>query len=266
MQNGELANLEGKIHILTKLGLTSMQARVYIYLQALDKGHAKTLSRLCKLPRQDVYKTLGELYEVGLVEKALTRPIEFRAIPTARCLSLLTQRENERYDEIKKTAKKVFDTPLKMPLAEENSDPAQILLIPKKEPTHFKARDLINEAQQSICVISPHQNLFPWIDEDAKEIRKAIERHVTVHFITDSQNGNNRSRWSSQTFQGSNSPVIRYLDHSPSVSLGIYDGKKLIFELSAAEGFLGSDVIVTENPSLVDMAATYFRVKWDQAG
>jgi sugar-specific transcriptional regulator TrmB len=242
-----------------------MQARVYICLHALDKGHAKTLSRLCKLPRQDVYKTLSELYEIGLVEKALTRPIEFRAIPTDRCLSLLTERENKKYNEIKRSAAKVFSAPLKTSLTKQDSFSAQILLIPKKEPTHFKARDLINLAQQSICVISPHQNLFPWIDEDAKEIRKALERRVNVRFITDSQNGNNRSHWSSQTFQGALSPVVRYLEHSPSVSLGIYDDKKLIFELSAAEGFLGSDVIVTENPSLVDMAATYFRVKWDQA-
>ncbi len=265
MLTGGGAVLENKIQILTKLGITGMQAKTYIFLDALGKAHAKTLSRLCKLPKQDIYKTLAELYEIGLVEKTLTRPVEFRAIPPDKCLSLLIQRQKQVNSEIEQVAKKVLASPSKVLLKNDESGVKQLLLVPRREPTLYKALDLINSARHTICVVSPHQNLFPWIDKENKAIEKALARNVTMRLITDTQNSPKPPDELRRIFQNGVSPQIRYLNHSPAASFGIYDYKKLILELSTTDGFVGSDVIVTENPSMIEMASTYFKVMWTQA-
>ena len=265
MLNGEQTALENKIQVLTKLGITSMQARIYICLYASGKTQAKTLSSLCRLPRQDVYKTLNELYDIGLVEKALTRPVEFRAIPASRCISLLISRKKKRNKEIEQSARIMFSSSAERSFENKDADFAQILLVPKREPVSLKARDMVNLAQHSICVVSPHQNLFPWVQEDSKEIEKALARQVKIHFITDSNGNKDPPSEFHGIFRNGSTPEIRHVPHPPAVSLGIYDHKKLILELSSTRGFLGSDVIITENPSLVDMANKYFQLLWNQA-
>lgn len=265
MPNQEQADLDSKIQVLTKLGLTAMQARIYICLYSAGKAQAKTLSRLCNLPRQDVYKTLNELYETGLVEKALTKPIEFRGIASSKCISLLVERQKQRCKGMEQQAKKAFRTQTKNPEINEAPSSVQILMVPKKEPTLFRAKNMVNSATQSICVVSPHQNLFPWIHKESKAFENALKRGVIVRFITDAHNGTKGSNGSYRIFRSELSPEIRYLTYPSQVSFGICDHKKLILELSAHLGFLGSDVIITENPSLVDMATTYFEVMWSQA-
>jgi sugar-specific transcriptional regulator TrmB len=265
LQNGDKAALESKTQVLAKLGLTSMQAKLYACLHASGKTQAKTLSNLCRLPRQDIYKTLAELYEIGLLEKTLTRPVEFKAISTSQCFSILIQRRKQKNSEIEQLAKEVLRIPEKRPLIKDSSDSASLLLVPKREPTLIRARNLIDSAQSSICVVSPHQNLFPWIDKEAKAIEKALTRHVKVRFVTDSQGGTSNPKEAYRIFQNGISPEIRFVERPPTASFGIYDGKRIILELSTNDGFLGSDTLVTENASLVDMATAYFQVMWRQA-
>ena len=217
------------------------------------------------MPRQDVYKTLNELFEIGLVEKKLIKPVEFRAIPVDRCLSLMIERRKRKNHEIEELAKRIVFASPKKPVTIEREDSSQIILIPKKEPIAFKARDMINCAQKTICVISPHQKIFPWIYRDLKPLRKALARNVRIRFLTDSKWNEEQKQNYWLTQSNGHRPKIKYLPFLPKVSLGVYDSRELILELSATGGFLESEVIVTENLSLIDMAINYFQLMWSQA-
>jgi sugar-specific transcriptional regulator TrmB len=217
------------------------------------------------MPRQDVYKTLNELFEIGLIEKKLIKPVEFRAIPVDRCLSLIIERRKKKNHEIEEMAKKIVIASPKKQVTIEREDSSQIILIPKKGPIGLKARDMINRAQKTICVISPHQKIYPWIFKDLKPLRKALARNVRIRFLTDSKWNEEQKQnyWLTQVSR--HLPQIKYLPFPPNVSLGVYDSRELILELSANGGFLESEVIVTENLSLIDMAIKYFQLMWSQA-
>jgi hypothetical protein len=58
---------------------------------------------------------------------------------------------------------------------------------------------------------------------------------------------------------------FRFLERLPSVSFGIYDRKKIIFELEINNGYLESQALVSDNPCLVALASDCFKFEWSQA-
>ncbi len=81
---------------LTKLGLTSYEARAYAALTGRDSFTAAEVSRAAGLPRQRIYDVLGSLLEKGLVS---TRPgpvIKYSATePTLAIEQLLSVRRQQ---------------------------------------------------------------------------------------------------------------------------------------------------------------------------
>jgi sugar-specific transcriptional regulator TrmB len=66
--------LEG-LGVLVGLGLSARQAWVYLALLRVGPVRARVIAGLAGVPRQDVYRLLLELQQLGLVQKNLTAPI-----------------------------------------------------------------------------------------------------------------------------------------------------------------------------------------------
>ena len=256
---------EAEIQALINFGLTATQARVYLCLNILGRSNAKTITRFSRISRQDVYRVLTELFEIGLVEKALAFPTEFKAISGNKCISLLVQQRKKATIQMQKAASKILSNLTKTTKEKSGEDTSQLVLVPEGEATLFEAQDLIGQAQKTICVISPSQKLFPWVHNESKSLGKALSRNVKTRFITDLNT--NKANLLQPLLKLEKNPLFetRYLTRPPSASFGVYDNRKMILELSATGGFLDSQAIVTKNPCLIDMAANYFRLMWSQA-
>ena len=66
---------------LIDLGLTLLQAKVYLALVQSGTLKVGTIAQVSKVARPDVYRTLQKLQDLGLIEKIITKPILFRATP-----------------------------------------------------------------------------------------------------------------------------------------------------------------------------------------
>ena len=255
---------EEGIGILVKLGLTSTQAKIYLSLVTLGKSRAKTLAKVSMISRQDVYQTLSELFEMSLIEKAVTKPTEYQAIPPKIGLELLKQRRNKANTEINQEAQRIFEG-FEKRSKDSNSENPHMLLVPKEEPVLRRAQNLVKYACESIRVITPSQKMAGWIYDETDSFKDALKRKVKLQFIVDFPQ--NRSSWQKtlKPFEGEPLFEIRYISEPPIASFGIYDGKKILLELSATGNYLGSQVIVTENPCIVEMASSHFQLTWHQA-
>ena len=84
---------EDDVKILLDLGLSHRQASVFLVLARLKSSNARTIATASKQPRQDVYKVLDELLQLGLIEKELSAPTKFTTIPIHDACSLLLRRK-----------------------------------------------------------------------------------------------------------------------------------------------------------------------------
>jgi len=71
------------VRILTDLGLTGRQARVYLALLKTGGGKAKAVADVSLVNRQEIYRIIDDLQQLGLVQRKVTTPTTFTATPLA---------------------------------------------------------------------------------------------------------------------------------------------------------------------------------------
>ncbi len=85
------------VQTLMNLGLTNCQARIYVALVLNGSCSADVLSKFSKVTRQDIYRILPKLQEIGLARKILDVPVEWEATSLKEGLTLLMDAQKKRY-------------------------------------------------------------------------------------------------------------------------------------------------------------------------
>ena len=99
-----------KHQVLTNLGLTPVQARVYIALVESGPLPISLISKIAMVARPDVYRTLSNLQKIGLIEKIIRKPLEYRSIPMKEGISLLLETKTHQYEKVRAEAQILLDT------------------------------------------------------------------------------------------------------------------------------------------------------------
>jgi sugar-specific transcriptional regulator TrmB len=84
---------------LTDFGLSVNQAKVYLSIVLFKATNVNEISKATRIYRQDVYKILPKLEEMGLVTQTVDRPIIIEAIPAEEALSYIVSMEQQKASE-----------------------------------------------------------------------------------------------------------------------------------------------------------------------
>ena len=90
---------------LTNLGLTYNQARAYFALLNLGTASAKKIAKMSKITRQDIYRVLPYLEEMGLVVKEISRPALYQPIPIQETFQILINQRRQETLNLQKIQK-----------------------------------------------------------------------------------------------------------------------------------------------------------------
>ena len=104
MEDGELVGQ------LTRLGLTSYEAKAYLSLIKRDSYTAAQVARQAALPRQRIYDVLGTLVQKGL---AVARPgnvVKYAATPPEVAVNMLIQSHRQELSEMERGARSMVET------------------------------------------------------------------------------------------------------------------------------------------------------------
>jgi len=104
MDDGELVGQ------LTRLGVTSYEAKAYLSLIKRDSYTAAQVARQAALPRQRIYDVLGTLVQKGL---AVARPgtvVKYSATPPEVAINLLIQSHRQELAEMERGARSMVET------------------------------------------------------------------------------------------------------------------------------------------------------------
>jgi sugar-specific transcriptional regulator TrmB len=231
----------------------------------MEKSDAKNLVKISKVSRQDVYRVLNELFEIGLIEKRLTAPTEFKAISIESCLGLLLERRTKKTDEIRKKANVTFENLRKKTTKIQSDEMSHLVLVPENEPILYKANDLIKSAKESVIFISPSRKVLTWLLNHPTLLKETLDTNVRLRFVTDHPENTDALEQIMKVLRERPFFEIRFLPLPPRVSFGVFDNKKLILELSATSEYLESKAIISDNSGLIELALNYFENKWNQS-
>ena len=261
----DLNEQDNKVQTLIKLGLTRRQAMVYLCLVRTGVSPIKTIAKGTNIARQHIYKVILALNELGLVEKALTAPIKFKATPIEIGISMLMEQKNTEYSKLQTETTKMLNSFKKYeqkPIADEETP--QFVLVPGKKPLKSKLLETIKNSQKTIDVITPWQvcqsTCYKWADIFKECINKGVQfRHIIdVPPEKEVFQKNLKKLTQAPLFK------IRYALDTPPIIVSVYDKKSVVLSSTLVAPMETPDLWVT-NPNFVEFIQNYFDMMWTQS-
>lgn|GEM_PF-1092789 len=253
--------LEG-VEVLTGLGLSERQARVYLALLKVGGGRARIVSNLTGISRQDIYRLFGELLQLGLVRQNLTVPVSYSPAPVAEAMRLLLERKTEELTALTTKSSR---------LTEKLSQTATPIVVAPKQcfGEVFEAergeryRVTIEQAQGSV------EGVFSWVRfrqfsfRFESELRAALGRDVALRFVVEVPAKQCLPRWIN--------PLPRYrfelktLSDPPDAAIAIFDGVQAAIAFDSKVRVTQGIDLWTTHPAFNAICRAYFYRAWANA-
>ena len=250
------------VRALVCLGLTVLQAKVYIALSKLGSSAGRITAKEAEVAPQDVYRILGDLEEKGLAEKIIAKPIMYKATPIKEGISILLRNKKEQYEEAEKLAKKIPD------YSHENGNQNILrentkFIITSKFSLLLKMHDnLADSSKKTIDFMCPEKWSEKTLFDNCKYIKRAIGRGVKIRVVTLKFNGepivkNPNPLPENPLFEHRSIPETVY-----QFGMHIFDEQEVTLAVCEKKPMPS---LWTNNPNVVILAENYFENVWNNA-
>ncbi|MCW4006314.1 MAG: hypothetical protein NWF04_06955 [Candidatus Bathyarchaeota archaeon] len=242
-----------EIKVLTDLGLTVSQAKIYLAFSRLGSSKALAVSKVAKLDRAETYRVISQLEQKGFLQKILAYPVEYRAVPLKDLLSALLNGEKRRLCDLEKEAKRLIHSELSEDVLARTEESDCLVLIPNLKIATPQIVRSINSARKSIRIISATSYLpvqtIPYVE--------ALKRGVKVVMILEKPPNGDALPDYIQELKKYSHYELYLLPHLPEVLLAVNDDRKTWVQLSGSD-FSDSAWVMSTNPRILALANAYF--------
>ena len=250
--------------VLTRLGLTTGQVRVYLALVQLGTATIKKIAGATKIARQDIYRIVAALEKVGLVEKAITTPTRFKAVPLRDGISFLLESRAAEFSDLHEKAMQLIKIPkMENEIQDNDEEGADFMLIPEKKNIEKRRRDEIEAAQLRINVVALKKNLprIHFLYSDV--IMKALKKGVKIRLLA-IENPEHKNPFPAllNDFKKYPSFELRHTSVHPPIILAVYDGKRMLMTIAQMEDITQSPALWSKNRTILATAEHYFEMLW----
>lgn len=249
---------------LRELGLTLSQARVYLALLKLGThSNVKALSVHSKVARQDVYRTINELRELGLVEMVIANPALYWAIPLQETVSILMERKNQRTQVLMEEATELFEHYAKNTPIGFDPENHQFVLVPKKDVLVRRIKKVVESAHESILIMTPWRESTQWLFNLHDSWEMALNKGVKIRWLTEKPETAYSFNETTRSLIKHNNFTLRTNLASLNARFGIYDDKEAFVTVLNTTNATESPALWTNNTAVTFILRDYFETKWE---
>ena len=247
------------IQTLMSLGLTLLQARVYLSLTTLGKAAVKTNAKCSHVARSDIYRVMPALEKLGLAEKILTKTTMYEATPIEEGLSILIQNRKHDIAEVEMKTSLLLNSFHAYGLRDFQEENFEVKVTSEFTLLRKMLERLIQSAQTSIDITIPWNWLQRLIDDLGVHYREAGERGVRLRVVSQSIGKESPLRTTQELAENVFTDV-RYLSHFAPFGMHIFDEKQVTLSMSRKDALPS---LYSINPDVVEMAEAYFKNMWN---
>ncbi len=250
------------VNTLVDLGLTQLQASIYLALVELQEATIKSVAKASNVARQNIYQIMETLQELGLVEKNLGIPVKFRAIPFEKAVEMLFKKRTEEYQKLEMQTKRILDSSDRTKKQEKScSESIKFVTMLQAGAHKIRSDHEIDNAVRGIDTILKEGQRFTNRDFP-REMRDALGRGLTVRIITSKPINAKQTRSSTPVRNKKGILEIRYASEPLPAMFALIDEKEVFFAVEPVSNPFSRPHIWTNNPSLVAVTHSYFEQLW----
>ena len=259
--------LEEDANKLSSFGFTYNQAKTYAAIARLHVASVGNISRMAKVRREHVYRTLPKLEKMGLIERVLGTPEKIKAIPVEDAFSLLIKKQQEeaqkKISSLNAEAE-AFMERLKQrdctSTPEENE--SQFSLVSEKDAIMSKTAALIGNAKKEIGIAASRKKLAKFLFFFSDLLKKSTKKGVHINLLTEMpQEDDTLPRFIEEQISPGKSLELKYASELSTHYL-IADNKEMVVDTSTEADFAESPCLCTNNSSLLALTQKSFTDAW----
>jgi sugar-specific transcriptional regulator TrmB len=253
---------DNEIQILVDLGLTSLQAKVYFALLNTGCSSAKTTSKVSEVCRQDIYRILNELIEMGLVAKSLDSPTKYDPVQLEDGLNILFQRKNNSIIDMHRKASILLKKFAGKKRQRNLTGEPRIELLVYNVTSDFAGTILLDTARTNIKSITPWELLNRIFFAHVERRKNALKRGVKFQILTNIVEGESLLK----PYKAFITNSLFELKHVPQIasSFSIVDDKT-VYIGTTRENYGAGKVLISDNAAIVKIFCEYFKMIWEKA-
>ncbi|MGD0645803.1 MAG: helix-turn-helix domain-containing protein [Candidatus Bathyarchaeia archaeon] len=252
---------EEDAQILTRLGLTFLQAKVYLVLAKMGKATSKQISSATQIDRANVYRVISKLQELGLVEKMLTLPTIFEAVPTYEGTSMLLEHRTKENQEIEAKTKELLTKCERNSEETVHEEDCQFILVPKEKAILRKLGEMFDRVRETYEMIFYWSHVDPNVKILIKMWKTLLKKGIKIQFIAYLQEGEALPT-SVLNLSKNGLFEIRCIPTPPVSTLSIFDQREALITTSSKIHALESTSLWVGNPGIVEIFQDFFELMW----
>jgi sugar-specific transcriptional regulator TrmB len=235
----------------------------------LGSAQVGEIAKHAQVRREDIYRALPRLEELGLIEKSLDTPVKIHALPLEEALRLLIKsRQDEAAERMSRlnVSADEFLRQYKMHIRDPQKDDeetALFSLISGRVPVSIKSSNLIKNSKKQIDIVQSREGLASFLHENSDLLKKAARNGVTVRIVTERTNEEDAlQRLIRQVISSSREVIdLRHIDSLPGNYM-IFDAKEALITTSTTPNPSESSSLYTRNSGLVKVLQRDFGDVW----
>lgn len=249
------------LNLLIQVGFTETQAKLYLTLINIGKTDAKTLSKQANVPRQATYRALGELQERGLVEKIISLPQEYKAVPLQDGLAIMIKEKASAYQKMTNEVREFLEK-----YQEQQEAPAeekfQISIVEGKETIIKKSKQCTNNLTDEMCILTTYQRWTHIKMEMCEEVEEALKRGVEYRVIVEKPATDIVFPKEFKKILLNPQYQMRMVSDRLKMNACLFDEKMASFSLYPSRTLTETPMIWTNHPSLLVGFRDHFENLW----
>jgi len=254
--------LEENLQFLIDVGLTKTQAKVYLSLLKLGQTDGKLLAKKAEVPRQIVYRTLGQLQEKGLIEKEIGRPYKFRATPPKHVLQIIMSQRRQQNKEIREKAKFLLKKLQKYEKVTNEEHEYTFTYIEGQERIIQLFRLYHKKTKLNIEGLTTLPRFLQIVHHCYKEISSALDRKVKIRVVIEKPKYAINFSEEVKTLLAKPNLELKFSNNPLPTSSAVFDKKETTVCFFPKKPLGMSPILITNHPSFISMARDHFKSIW----
>ena len=250
---------------MTDLGLDTTQSKVYLSIAKAGKITVQETSKLSGVARPHVYQALKKLEDAGLVNRIISQPMRFMAIPVDECTSILLQRRIEK-TRILRAQTALMNEHFNIPQAlDTSSTELQFVLIPKKDAVYKQASKMLMEVQESIDFLCLTRRMIAWLSKFLERVVETLDRKVAFRVLMPKPESGKDIGGPIEMLHNYRNFTLRMIPKEPKFGFSIWDGKEILMTTCPVDSSTPATTLWSNNEGLVDLCREHFCFLWEKA-
>jgi PAS domain S-box-containing protein len=251
---------------LLELGLTPIDAQIYLFLIKKGPKKGKELLASLKINRQQLYRSLKALQSRGIVNSTLERPACFVPIPPQQVIDIAIKNKENEFTQLSNKRKDILAILQSAEIKEKTDSTARFSVIEGENYLFARIEQMVREAKQQIWISADSSSIIQ--AEKAGIVRILVQRHVPFKILTNVSLRNlSIIETARREFNKSKYNIGRHIEIDDSIFplFFIRDEAELIFIIKkegANSGVSHNTGLWTNSKPLIDAFKTFFGILW----